>query len=537
MVLRMPCPTKRKGSDNWYYRRTIPADVQRILAKLPRQKRPRGWYKTHISISLGTPDRALAKAKYAEVSARVEQQIKALREGPKPLSPKQVSALSGLLYRAFAERLEEDPVLTADQWRDVAEANREAQRGGFGTAPLLIGLDEKALRKHSLEQRFGKMVDASLIQQQVVTDDASRDRLLEYLSRDLTEAAEKLARNADGDYTTDGYAKRFPDWKSSGAAEASNRTLTGLAEAWRQYAIARMVSARDAKRMSRVLLRFAQWLGHDDAKRVTRTDVVRWTDERIKSGIKASTINKTDTAALRTIFKWGAERGWLNANPLVQNVRVESRGKPTVREKYFSTAEATAILSAALAVKPTQREKPTTTEAKRWVPWLCAYSGSRVSEMIQLRKKDIRREQGAWIIRLDPQAGSIKTNEFRDIPVHEHLLALGFMEFVKVAPDGPLFVEAARDGTVAGPTEGVYSRLRKFVRNVVHDPNVQPNHAWRYTFKTVGLDAGIEEIVLDAICGHRPSYKGRDYTRVTLKKRIEAMSRYPRYPLPGSDTD
>lgn len=135
MVLRMPCPTKRQGSDNWYYRRTIPADIRRILAKLPREKRPPGWYKTHISISLGTPDRALAKAKYAEVSARVERQIKALREGPKPLSPKQLSALSGLLYRAFAERLEEDPVLSADQWRDVAESNREARRGGFGTTP------------------------------------------------------------------------------------------------------------------------------------------------------------------------------------------------------------------------------------------------------------------------------------------------------------------------------------------------------------------------------------------------------------------
>lgn len=79
----MPCPTKRKGSDNWYYRRTIPADVQRILAELPPEKRPRNWYKTHIS-SLGTPDRALAKTKCPEIAAQVESQIKALREGPNP---------------------------------------------------------------------------------------------------------------------------------------------------------------------------------------------------------------------------------------------------------------------------------------------------------------------------------------------------------------------------------------------------------------------------------------------------------------------
>jgi hypothetical protein len=33
MVWRMACPTKRKGSDNWYYRRTIPADVKAIFAE------------------------------------------------------------------------------------------------------------------------------------------------------------------------------------------------------------------------------------------------------------------------------------------------------------------------------------------------------------------------------------------------------------------------------------------------------------------------------------------------------------------------
>lgn len=40
MVLRMACPTKRHGSDNWYFRRQIPADVRAILEKLPKSQRP-----------------------------------------------------------------------------------------------------------------------------------------------------------------------------------------------------------------------------------------------------------------------------------------------------------------------------------------------------------------------------------------------------------------------------------------------------------------------------------------------------------------
>ena len=60
MVLQMACPTKRKGSDNRYYRRTIPA---------PASKRPRNWYKTHIAISLSTADRNAAKAKCPGVAS------------------------------------------------------------------------------------------------------------------------------------------------------------------------------------------------------------------------------------------------------------------------------------------------------------------------------------------------------------------------------------------------------------------------------------------------------------------------------------
>ncbi|WP_442894292.1 DUF6538 domain-containing protein [Bradyrhizobium sp. AZCC 1693] len=98
----MACPTKRLGSDNWYFRKRIPADVQAILAKLPNDKRPPNWYKDHISNPLRTADRAAAKAKCPEVAAQVERTMAALRAGPKPLTLKQINALSGELYRAIA---------------------------------------------------------------------------------------------------------------------------------------------------------------------------------------------------------------------------------------------------------------------------------------------------------------------------------------------------------------------------------------------------------------------------------------------------
>lgn len=528
MVLRMPCPTKRKGSDRWYFRRTIPSDVQRILAKLTASKRPRNWYKNQIWISLGTADRTLAKAKCPEVAAEVERQIKALREGPKPLTAKQMSALSGEVYKAFALGGENDPVLSSKKWLAVANA-RHDDRDGVGV--LRIGPDTPELREFRLEKRYGRMVDALLRKHALVTDDESRRKLLDRLSLDMPQLAEKLARNADGDFSLDRYAERFPQWEETARNVQSGLTLSGLAQAWHDAALARGVTERNATRFRSVVLRFAKWLGHDDASQVKRADVANWADARSKSGIAASTINKVDTAALRAVFEWGADRGMLEANPLARGVRIEARGKPKVREKFFSDREAAAILNAAKLVQPTKREDQKTTLAKRWVPWLCAYSGARVVEMIQLRKQDVRREEGAWIIRLTPEAGGIKTNEFRDVPMHEDLVKTGFVAFVKEAADGPLFFNAAKRGAISGPIEGVYSRLRQFIRTVVPDRNVQPSHAWRYTFKTRGLEADIERLVLDAICGHAPATKGDDYTKITLKKRIAAMRKFPSYAL------
>lgn len=535
MVLRMPCPTKRKGSDNWYFRRTIPADIQRILAKLPAAQRPRNWYRTHIAISLRTADRATAKAKCPEVAATVEAQIKALREGPKALSRKQIAALVGDAYRAFASGLEDDPVLSAKQWRMVAERHRKL----LDPSGLTFDGDGPALRAVELEPVFGRLASAVLARRHIVTDEASRHLLLESLAAEMPHASEKLARNAEGDYSPDTYSARFPALDRGQNAPRGGTTLTQLAAAWYEAALARKVTARNAKRARSVMARFAVWLGHDDASLVTRADVANWADARVKGGTAASTINKVDTAALRAIFEWGAERGLVSSNPLAKNVRVHSRGRAVIRDKFFSAEEVSAILRAALAAQPGQRESEKTAAARRWVPFLCAYSGARVAEMIQLRKQDLRKEAGAWIARLTPEAGGIKTNEFRDVPLHEHLVALGFLDFANGAGDDHLFCSPNSAGDISGSAEGVYNRLREFVRGEVSDPNVAPNHAWRSTFKTAGVENHIPEVTLDAICGHGSSSVGRkDYTRVTLKARIEAIKKFPRYSLasPRGDT-
>ena len=318
-------------------------------------------------------------------------------------------------------------MLSADEWQKAAEGDRDIAQGDHPIASLGIYDTDEEQRRAGLEMRWGRVADLLMQRHHVVTDANSRRQLIEQLARDLPHAADKLARNADGIYSPDQYDNnRFPSREAittdKAETTASNRTLTSLAEAWRAAKISLGKNPRGPKKMSQVMVRFAKWLGHDDATKVKRQDVVKWTDERLAEGIKPNTIKKLDVPALKAIFEWGEDRGW-PATSLAKSIPVESQGEPMNRPNYFTEDEAGKVLDAALNVKSaSEKESHKTTAAKRWVPLLCAYSGARVGEMIQLRRQDIRQEDGTWFMRITPEAGSTKTNKYRDVPLHDHLL-------------------------------------------------------------------------------------------------------------------
>lgn len=213
-----------------------------------------------------------------------------------------------------------------------------------------------------------------------------------------------------------------------------------------------------------------------------------------------------------------------------------------IRGKGFTQAEAEAILSAASSyVAPSRRELPETSAAKRWTPWLAAYTGARITELTQLRSEDVTERDGIPFIAITPDAGSVKTNERREVPIHQHLLELGFVDFARRGR-GPLFYRENDGSSTRHPARTVSDRVGSWVRSLkVTEGRVQPNHGWRHRFKTVGREVGIEHTVLDAIQGHAPRTSGEKYGSVTLVTKRNAIKRIPRYtiaiPPAGSDLD
>jgi site-specific recombinase XerD len=113
------------------------------------------------------------------------------------------------------------------------------------------------------------------------------------------------------------------------------------------------------------------------------------------------------------------------------------------------------------------------------------------------------------------------------VVLHPQLIELGFPAFVEAAADGHLFVKADHTGNVRGPLRGLKNRLAEFARSVVSDPNVAPNHAWRHRFKTIGMEAGIDHRVLDAIQGQSARTVAETYGDVTVKTMATAINKLP----------
>lgn len=558
MRLRLVSPVKRPGSANAQFVKRIPLDLKDSLAGrellVPLDERGASVFvkigagSQSVRFSLRASQPLEIKKRQAFAATYLEEVFAALRENrPLSLSRSQVTALAGELYRSWAAEqnrgiahIEQGGRMVRVDAFDILDDQAEME-GLMLTAEKITAATDDALGP-KLESAVGALADKLLGRKGIMRLDAdSRHTFLSVLPRALVEGMQARAKTLGGDFRPDEAASRFPIWEAlpkeaPKGLPASTLSLTGLVEAWwtEAQAAGKSESTRESYTNSfRILSTF---LSHDDALRVTPEDIINFKDHRLKTPnpktgkpVSAKTVKASDLTAFKSVFDWAVSNRKLSANPAT-GVTVKLGKKVKVRERDFNKEETTAILSAASAVGSNGRLSETNA-MKRWVPWLCAYTGSRVGEMVQLRKEDIRDEDGHWIITITPEAGTVKGKERRDVPIHAHLVELGFVEFVRTSKDGYLFMTIKPRKSFRGTWQSKKNRLAEFVRTVVKDPNVAPNHGWRHTFKTRGIEAGIQEKVLDAICGHAPGTVGRAYGSVSMQTKIDAMADFPRCTL------
>lgn len=544
MTILMPSLSRDKNGD-WFSRKGIPADVrddyQRTygLRQEERFRRP-------SSLSPGE-----AKAEFAGWLEEIERRINTFRSAKagqaQSLSPRQIHILVGRWYDWFIAQAEAEGS-SVDLWDHRYEEYERAVEAVGGLGRASDGEDDRERSTWHQALVRAKVIEISklpsfLAAEGVKLDHGSHDRLVDTLERDMVAALAALRRRAGGDYSPDHHRAKFPAEETPQLAPGNVKLAGWTAwEAFEAWVAERKPAPSTVNRWRGVFLNLNVFLNKRDIALVTDEDAVAWKDKLVAGGAGARTIKEIWIASAKRVFGYATDQKKIKANPFA-GLKVAG-GKAGLTKGGFSDDAVEAILKATL-VPSSLRTAVTFANAKRWVPWLCAYTGSRPGEMTQLRKEDVQRHKdGFWMIQITPDAGTVKGATPRTAVVHDHLIEQGFLNFIETAKPGPLFYEMARKRKKAdeatNPPRPQYVQTRQklaaWVRNDVgvKDANVSPNHGWRHTFKRRAARAGIEQRIRDAFCGHAPGTVGAIYEVPSVEDLAEAIKRFPRYPIDAS---
>ncbi len=527
-------PTKDGG---FIARKRIPTDAQEAYELLHGVR-----WEERFRASPGTPI-TLARAKHREWLSEIETRIaniRAHRNGSgQTLTPMQARALAGEWYKWFTEQHLAKPRST-EHWEFYRERIGDEVRPTIlqhgdpsepeGDNPDIVW-ERSPEAREAVRPMLADWGETSrfLAARRVVLHNSSRDLFLDYLYVDFDAALKLLIRRARGDYTADEWPAQFPRFERDADPGLTPWVL------FERWVSAVKPAPATVDRWRGVFLKLDEDFGAKGARTLTAEEAQQWADGLISSERSARTVKEVWIVAAHTVYAWALKRKSIPANPLAE-VEVSVPRKIRMREsRAFRTEEVTTILTATLAVADTSRPAAA---AKRWVPWLCAYTGARAGEITQLRGADVLKRDGVNAIKISPEAGTVKTKEARVVPLHDHLIEQGFLDFVKANGKGPLFYnepkEAPKASNPTNPPKPRYvkarERIAEWVRRLgVDDPELQPNHGWRHTFKQIADRHNISERVSDTITGHAPANVARGYGTPTLQDMAAALRKFPRY--------
>ncbi|MET4091015.1 DUF6538 domain-containing protein [Bradyrhizobium sp. S3.5.5] len=527
----MPEPVRRfvykKGeepvqkSDVWWLRKKVPERYQRIVGR------------REVWRSLETDHFKTAQVRCNKLSLDLdkewEDRLRAAQAAGKPTAPVRtmtdwdLSGLQRVVHDEGREALIRNPPAGAN-WargthlRDDEENDQERE------------YDEQAL-DHFLSRKGYDL------------NEVDRARFLPLFIEAQRQVAVDLTR-----------AARDKDFSESGAFAKNAPSLTkriDLPAAFEFYCdkagIKGGANGPTAKRWRPKIAAFCQFVGHSDLCRMTRDDAYRWVDHLTKEGIAKKSIREVWIASLRAVAGFQIERGKLTTENPFSRIRV--RGVKSTKDsnkKGFSDQQAEKILTATLATF-SHLTTVETRAARRWIPWICAYTGARVNEITSLWPADIRPDEETGIVCFYLRPEMTKGAYERVIPVHSHLEEQQFFAFIEKRRKAglPLFYDPRRaeGGENANPQwQKIAERLGEWIVKSLKVTGVKPNHAWRHRFKSVAREVGMHPEVEAFITGHGGSDDPEKIKKVslnygdpwvkTLRKTIEL---YPRYEIAALD--
>ena len=169
-------------------------------------------------------------------------------------------------------------------------------------------------------------------------------------------------------------------------------------------------------------------------------------------------------------------------------------------------------------------------EMAYWMPIILYYTGARVEEIGQLRRADIVDAFGVPCFKIQMgKEQSVKTaGSVRYVPIHSHILELGFMDFVNTR-EVQLFAEKS---VVNDKYAYNYGRWwGRLIRKHGIRKEVKPSHSFRHYFITQCRALDVREDTQNNILGHVPGSVPRRYGSYLIETSRVLIERIPRLEL------
>ena len=555
MILTMKRHAARADSSVPQFKRRVPLDVaQRVRGRIVTFALPAVGREPEqvVSLKLGefaktslrTKNLETAKVRAIALASHLETLWESVRQGPAPLSQRQLDGLAREAYMALIAEHGENPG-TPEQWERFKALTRAALEGRIEGAPAIkangqsddevacdllfggftgedltawIDAQEANQGERALVERVGRLTFFVLDRRGITVDSAVQVDLMRRVARAALEAAWALKRRAGGDWRPDPAAERFPTFEAKPREEGI--TLSDLFDRW-----ARETNPAPSTRSTwrGIVDSLTAHVGHGEASRITPENVIGWKDARLASGRSVKTINDSDLACIRALYRWGIANRLVKENPAV-GVQVAAKRKAGTAMLPYQDNDVARLLAAA------ERES---LSYRRWLPMLAALTGARIGELAALWGTSVIEREGVVGINIvpSPDGATLKNaGSERFVPLHPEIIRAGFVDFARAKGHAPLFyAKPARRGSEAKhPSKGTTNHLASWIRaQGFENDRIAPAHGLRHWFKSAASRAGIPDSIADALQGHSDDRAAARYRHISVVQMAEAVAKLP----------
>ncbi|MCK7597215.1 site-specific integrase [Microbulbifer sp. CAU 1566] len=549
----------QKSNGYWYIRERVPVDVQDVIGK------------KYFERSLKTKNKAEAAARAAAVRAELDKLVTEakLKLAPKrndslKLKPVDHFTLAEMCIRYQVELMEEadnivDYINYLHRLTPDFKASKKAADGllldFFHARSIAISPKSKAFDgvSKALLNKWGMLTDALIFRGGDQWGRAVGTTLTE---SNLTEAGRALVDNSIS------ISALYQEYKATELVQATPSQKPALLKRFRDIdqvirwfvghvggdiPVQQVTKQQASTFVNRLILRPVT--KRRDIKALSLEDQIAWAEKNDEKRVASNTVKK-DVRLFQSLFSVAVDHHYIEENPFTGSLKRVARkaAKSSPKKTGYSDADLKRVFSSNLFLYRFEPVRKIDTDyglSLFWVPLICYYTGARLNEVAQLHLSDVKQEEGIWCIDINPNADDKRTKngEPRLVPIHQHLIDLGFLDYVeegrrqhkkrKTDTNHRVFpmLRPNTDGTLSA---GLSRMLGAQFKALGIAEGIQPVHAFRHTFKTACRRLNVAEDIHDSITGHQGSSVGRGYGGIGIDTANNVIQQIDRVQIPVS---